>query len=269
MSPSWLFLEQLNTAAEANMVAHMAWLQQRTAGMQVLADDQLILVDSGLPTDTFNIVCRARLAVEHASQRIDQVLAHFTVVGRPFSWWVGPSDRPHSLGQALVAAGLQAAESEVAMAADLNALPLIDLSPRGLRIEPVHTAEQVRQFATILAPNQTPPDLAVLEFYELASPLLLAPGCPISLYVGYVGPEAVATAEVTIGGGVVGLYNISTLEAHRRQGIGSAITVRPLLDARAEGYKTAILQASPAGQGVYTRLGFRATGLFTEYKPPK
>jgi hypothetical protein len=53
--------EQLNVAAEANMVTHMSWLQQRTAGMQVLADDQLILVDSGLPTDTFNIVCRARL----------------------------------------------------------------------------------------------------------------------------------------------------------------------------------------------------------------
>jgi hypothetical protein len=38
--------EQLNVAAEANMVTHMSWLQQRTAGMQVLADDQLILVDS-------------------------------------------------------------------------------------------------------------------------------------------------------------------------------------------------------------------------------
>jgi hypothetical protein len=168
-----------------------------------------------------------------------------------------------------VAAGLQAAESEVAMAADLDALPLVDLLPRGLHIEPVRTAEQVRQFATILAPSQTPPDLAVLEFYEMVSPLLLAPGCPLRLYVGYIGLDAVATAEVTIGGGVVGLYNISTLETHRRQGIGSAITVRPLLDARAGGYKTAILQASPAGQGVYTRLGFRATGLFTEYKLPK
>ena len=41
---------------------------------------------------------------------------------------------------------------------------------------------------------------------------------------------------------MVGLNNISTLEACRRRGFGAALTLQPLLDARSQGYRTAILQ---------------------------
>jgi hypothetical protein len=46
------------------------------------------------------------------------------------------------------------------------------------------------------------------------------------------------------------------------------MTLRPLLDAREQGYRTGGLQASAEGESVYTRLGFRVTGQFTEYKLP-
>jgi hypothetical protein len=46
------------------------------------------------------------------------------------------------------------------------------------------------------------------------------------------------------------------------------MTLRPLVDARAAGYHTAVLQAAPDGVGVYARLGFAPTGRYTEYKPP-
>ncbi len=88
------------------------------------------------------------------------------------------------------------------------------------------------------------------------------------LYVGYLDGEPVATAELTVSGGVAGLYNISTLEVHRHKGIGSALTLRPRLDAMVKGFKMGILQAAADGLGVYTRLGFRAAGRFTEYQLP-
>jgi hypothetical protein len=43
---------------------------------------------------------------------------------------------------------------------------------------------------------------------------------------------------------MVGLNNISTLEAYRRRGFGAALTLQPHLDARAQRYRTAILQAT-------------------------
>ncbi len=76
-----------------------------------------------------------------------------------------------------------------------------------------------------------------------------------------------ATAELAVSEGVVGLYNISTLAAYRRRGFGTALARQPLLDARERGFRTAVLQAAPDAMGVDRRLGFRSFGDITEYKP--
>jgi predicted acetyltransferase len=89
----------------------------------------------------------------------------------------------------------------------------------------------------------------------------------LRLYVGYLGADPVATAELAIGGAVVGLYGVSTRAAHRRCGYGTALTAYSLREGRAAGFRTAILQAVPDGVGVYRRLGFEAFGEFVEYKP--
>ncbi len=261
--------EQLNLVAEENLVTHMSWVQSRVAGMRVIADKHLMMIDSGLACDTFNFVVRARLDEATLQERIAQAIAFFKGVQRPFSWWVGATDQPARLGQALLDAGLEAAESEVAMVADLDALMMTDLTPQGLQIERVTTLQQLRDFARINAANWQPPDQDVIRFYEAAAPVLLAEDSALRMYVGYHGDEAVVTSQLTVSNEAVGLYNIATLAAHRRKGYGSAMTLYPLLEARAQGFKTAVLQASADGLGVYHRLGFRATGRFTEYQLPE
>ena len=180
---------------------------------------------------------------------------------------VGGARRPaEGLGDVLIAQGLEAAESELAMAADLAALEPVGRTPP-VRIERVRTAGELEVFARLSAANWTPPDLQVVRFYELGAEHLLRDDCPLRLYVGYQAGEPVATAEATVAGGVAGLYNISTVPAFRRRGIGSAMTVRPLEDARAAGCAAAVLQAAPDGVSIYERAGFRAFGTITEYKP--
>ena len=65
----------------------------------------------------------------------------------------------------------------------------------------------------------------------------------------------------------MGQYNICTLAAYRGRGFGSALTLRPLLDAREEGHSTGILQAAPGAVSIYARVGFAPFGRYTEYKP--
>jgi ribosomal protein S18 acetylase RimI-like enzyme len=259
---------ELAEAADANLVVHACWVLERTPGMRVSDELGIVLADSGLPCDTFNLACRARLTADQAPQRIREAIAFFREVGRPFTWWVGPSDQPADLEDLLVDAGLLRAETELAMAADLSALRIDDLSPGGLEIRRVRTAAELQDFARIVAANWTPPDSEVHRFYELAAPALLTPESPQWLYVGYLAGEPVATAELVVGGGVAGLYNICTLQAYRRRGIGTALTLQPLLDARERGVHTGVLQAAAAGVGVYTRIGFKRFGGITECKPP-
>jgi ribosomal protein S18 acetylase RimI-like enzyme len=257
----------LASAADENLAAHAGWVQSRTPGMRALNAPDLVLVDSGLPCDTFNLVCRARLAPESADERIRAAIGHFAAARRPYSWWLTPGNAPPDLGQRLLDAGLQRADSELAMAAELTSLPATADVPDGVQIRRVRGDAELRHFAAVISSSWSPPDPDVLRFYELAAPALLKEDAPLWLYVGYVDGAPVATAELTVGGGVAGLYNIITLEEYRRRGIGTAMTIRPLLDARDAGQRTAILQATDEGARVYRRLGFAAFGEITEYKP--
>ena len=256
----------LAAAADANLVTHVSWVQQRTPGMRVVDTGGLVLVDSGLPCDTFNVVCRARLAQDAAQAQVRAAVDYFAGAGRPFAWWLSPADQPADLGEILCAVGLQHAETELAMAAELATLGDADLAPGGLQIRRVRTAAELHDFAQVIAVSWTPPDADVLRFYELAAPALLDEDAPLWLYVGYLGEAPVATSELVIGGGVVGLYNVVTRLGYRRRGFGTALVLQPLLNARARGYRTAILQASAEGVSVYRRLGFEAFGRITEYK---
>lgn len=77
------------------------------------------------------------------------------------------------------------------------------------------------------------------------------------VYVGYVDGDPVTTGLGYRTGRTIGVYNISTVPAHRRRGYGAAMTTRIVRDAAADGCDIAILQSSAMGRPVYERLGFR------------
>jgi len=233
--------------------------------MRARVSKRLTMADSGLPTDTFSVVCAARLGAKALAASVMDVVEWYG--GRPFSWWVAPGDEPEALPEALVAAGLRESEEETAMVCDLGELRGERTWPEDLEVRRARTAEDVHEFGRLLAGLAEPADGAVVEFYRRAAPWLLQDGCPIGLYVGRRNGRSVSTAEVTVAGGVAGLYNVSTAVDERRRGIGSAMTVLPLQEAVASGIGVGVLQAAPEGLGVYERVGFVRVGRIVEYKP--
>jgi ribosomal protein S18 acetylase RimI-like enzyme len=255
-------------AMEANMVAHMAHLPALLPSATVVAEPDLVLVDSGVPSDTFNVVCGAHLDPATADARIAAATDHFRAKQALFAWWVGPCSRPSDLGERLVAQGLVEAESSLGMAFDLTRLTTSVPAPAELVVRPVTSPDELATYARVVAANFDPPDQGVIDFYARAADVALAPDSPERFYVGYLDGEAVATRERFVGHGVVGVYAVTTLHQARRRGIGTALTLLPLVEARDAGFRTATLQASVGGQGIYARLGFRPCGMVREYKPP-
>lgn len=79
--------------------------------------------------------------------------------------------------------------------------------------------------------------------------------------------QTVATATAYDHHGDATIFNVGTLPAARRRGLGTALTALQLHEARDRGCATASIQSTEMAEGIYRSLGFRDLGRFLEYVP--
>jgi ribosomal protein S18 acetylase RimI-like enzyme len=238
---------------ERNMAGHFSYLARATGGMAVHDRDGLLLVDSSLPCDSFNLVfCWG----QPADADLQDSVHYFQSRRLPFAVWVGPAS---TVAAALERFGLRSTEAETGMlldAADFRPCAL----PRGLTVERVADPDRLAHFAEVV--RGQPPDASVERFYQLTGAAVFGANSPMRLVIGYADGKPVAAAEAFVSDGVGGVYSVVTVGEYRRRGIGSAMTALAVREGFAAGARLAVLQASPEGQGIYERLGFRAACAF-------
>ena len=227
---------------------------------------------TGIPHPLFNGVLRADLQIEEADRVIEETLARFHACGVPMVWVTGPSSQPSDLGCRLQAQGLVQVErpgvgtEELGMAADLLALNEAGPAPSDLTIQPVEAAVTGRHWAEAVRRGFDFPQEVADGWFDLHD--TQSPHETLRHFVGLRQGEPIATASLLLDGGVAGIYNLSTVPDHRRQGIGTAMLLHACRAARAAGYRVGVLITCPAGASLYRRIGFAEQCLFSVYYSP-
>jgi GNAT superfamily N-acetyltransferase len=149
------------------------------------------------------------------------------------------------------------------MAADLESVPEDLPMPEGLQIVRVEDQDMLREWIHVASLGFGVAAKYEDVWYEFFAEAVFDQ--PFWTYLALLEGRPVGTSQLFLSAGVAGIYNVTCLPEARGQGIGAAITQAPLLDARAIGYRVAILQASELGSRVYRRLGFQDFGKLGIY----
>ncbi len=219
---------------------------------------------SDLQFPLFNTVARVRLNAEQVENQIDAVLARYRARDVMSLWWTGPSTCPHDLDMLLKARGFTHADTLVGMAVDLSAMNRPAALPAGIVVKQVADATTLQHWNQTCVTGFGLPDITT-ELNSLFLAASLDVNAPMRHFLAWQDDVPVATATLVLGAGVAGIYNVTTLEAFRGRGIGTAITLTALAAARAAGYRIGILHSSTAGLSVYRKLGFQERCQLQQY----
>ena len=134
-----------------------------------------------------------------------------------------------------------------------------------LTIKAIGNEETLRNWCHVLKIGFGMAEYVGKAFFNLFSSVGLSRKLPIRHYIGLLKGEPIAVSTLFLGAGVAGIYNVATVPDARRKGIGSAMIMKPLYEARAMGYRIGILQASNMGAGVYHGIGFQEYCMLSHY----
>ncbi len=252
------------TAGEAAGALLASWrtLAAGVSDAWVDGDDDAMAVVTGIAVPTLNGVWVGGDIVDAST--VSGLLDEVAATGLPHCLGARPGVVPELSATALVRGMVRQAQDT----------PLMVLDPAGTADLPMAGAEGLS--LRILSPEEVPLHWEVaaagfgepLEAFRLMTPPAILGMDGVRCYVGELEGRPVVTGlGVTIGSSVA-VFNIATLDGHRRRGFGAAVTARAVADGLEHGARWAWLQSSDAGYGVYERLGFRTVERWATWLAP-
>ncbi|MEW4489476.1 GNAT family N-acetyltransferase [Thalassoglobus sp. JC818] len=257
--------QSLQEAIERNGVAHtLYWCQW--SQMQVVEHPHAIVTESLLPCPFFNNVFSASFPNGEQARHVEELVDRFRRAKVPLFWWSGPVVRDRDLNKHLLANGLFKAFEAPAMAKSLKH-PLEKLKD-SICVEEITDTDNIKEWSLVCA-SAFEFDSQMAEWWcDLYSSLPFGTGTPLRHYVARVDGKPVATASAFRTDDTVGVASIGVIPAHRRRGIGTAITLRALNNAQQQGCDLAVLFSSEMAKAMYEKIGFVQYGNGECYLSP-
>lgn len=256
--------KSVKSAIEANWEAYHYCLGS-SPNVELSIGRYLTWLMTDLPDYFMNLVVCNQLPSEGVDDLIENALVHFRSMNiRKLSWLSHESVLSTKMHQTMLTHGLMFRDSfATEMAVDLSLLPDDLPTHPDLRIVPVVEAKILRQWIHIASIGFRISEEFEKVWYDFFVDAIFHP--QFRTYLILLNGKPVGTSQLFLSEGVAGIYNVTCIPEARGHGVGSAITLAPLLEAREMGYRVGILQASKQGYNIYRRLGFQDFGKLSLY----
>lgn len=213
------------------------------------------------PTAWSNFIFYTNFDYIDIDKQIAQICSEMKNGDIPNEWLVGPKSLPSDLGDYLEKYNIIKEYSMAGMAINITKMDRTVTIPNDLCIEIVDTKTKLQLWTDVVSRA-----LWNGQTFETCLFENLINNPNYKFYLAYLNGEAVASSMLMLSHGVAEINMVSTLGQYQGIGIGTAMTVTPLLYAKDHGYKIGVLQASKAGEPVYRKIGFEEYCRFNVYK---
>lgn len=271
--------EQLGLAVFENLYELFRAMANHLPDGKLIESEKLSRHLSFPTNPMFKGVWKTHLTSEEADAAIDEVIAWFNEQNAPFFfWWTGGTTTPNDLEERLAKRGmtsmaeqtqelakgiLSTEQGSPCMVAELSKMneEVLTKAPEGFVIQEAENESHMYDFKKVFVETYAIPEWAGQAWVDATLKIGIG-NTPWRIFVGYLNGDPVATNMLFNGAGVASVYAVATIPSAQGKGIGAAITLKPLLEARdKDGYKYAVLFSTEMGVRVYERIGFRQTNL--------
>lgn len=235
---------------QENLIAYMR-LFADLPGM-VIHDKEMFWFISNKPAPGNNIL-RTRWANQDVEDRIDETLEQIGQYIDHIDWMVFPGDQPANLSHRLEARGMPGGRGGNWLWADLNSHHSPPAMPDNFHIEKVRDDQKMADWVRV---SEAGFGEELACFYDAYARHGYGPDAFSLHYIGYLNDAPVTSATLLDAGGCASIYDVSTLPAYRRQGLGSGITHALMQEIIHRGYSDTWIWSSNMAKSVYQKLGY-------------
>ncbi|MFX1458015.1 MAG: GNAT family N-acetyltransferase [Promethearchaeota archaeon] len=205
----------------------------------------------------FNGVIDNHISSENITKTIKENITFFEKRQVPFLWVLGPSSTPKNMGELLIKNGFIVDKLQ-GMAYNLKMMNTERELLNKVKIVKVESMDNLKVWNNIILTGfDFPEEVRPNFFFEAFLFILLNNRASASAFLAYYDGNPVASSLVLYKAGVAGIHMVTTLEEARRKGIGTAITLGSLSEAKKLGYEIAILHSTEMGLNMYKWMGFK------------
>jgi ribosomal protein S18 acetylase RimI-like enzyme len=230
--------------------------------MSISTDNGIVMINSGLGSDMFNIICTD----SHADKKSVKIgIDYFQQKQLPFCWWVGFDHDSDWLKDSLSAHQLHPSEEELMMVAKSDQISW-EPPPTELELKRVtgntHIDDLIKVICQVV---DSPEHHAMHTFFHAASPYLISPDTHLHFFIGYVDQQPVACSSVFFSQGIASIFDVMVSPAMREKGLGKAMTFAAMKEGADSGYSDLILTATDGAKFLYEKMGFKKVKMMSVY----